>query len=100
MATVRHVEVKAARKIKPRYCTFCAWCARGWRRNLLNGIGIDFEPIKIVFFCGCFQNIQHLINHFTLVEFHLEIYDHTATPKKQKEDRTLPVNNLESQEWH
>ena len=51
---------------------------------MFNGIGIDFESIKIVFFCGCFQNIQHLTNDCTLVEFHLEIYDNTATPKIKK----------------
>ena len=48
------------------------------------GIGIDFKSIKIAFFCGCFQNIQHPTNDCTLVEFHLKIYDNTATPKIKK----------------
>ena len=61
---------------------------------MFNGIGIDFESIKIVFFCGCFQNIEHFTNDRTLIEFHLEIYDNTATPKKQKYLIILPVQSL------
>lgn len=38
----------------------------------------------MIFLCSCFQNIQHLANDCALIEFHLEIYDNTATPKSKK----------------